>query len=203
MFVVFEGGEGAGKSTVAGLVAKQLREEAGREVVLTREPGGTETGELVRALLHRQLAPWAETFAFLLARAQLIEEVIRPALARGAIVLCDRFEASTFAYQGHARGLDMAALEVANAAATNGLHPDLTAWLDIEPAAGLARKHGETEAIVTGREDLAFHQRVRAGYLARFEAALPGTWLRIDATLPPATIAHTIVEAVRSARPLY
>ncbi len=196
MFVVFEGGEGAGKSTVIELAAQQLRAKSS-ELLVTREPGGTAAGEQVRALLHQPLTPWAETFAFLAARAQLVAEVIRPALGRGALVLCDRFEASTFAYQGYGRGLDIASLRTANAIATGGLAPDLVVWLDIDPAAGLARKHGETEAIVTGREDLTFHERVRAGYLAQFEAATPGIWLRIDATLPVEEVAAAVVTAIR------
>ncbi|HET7737829.1 MAG TPA: dTMP kinase, partial [Tepidiformaceae bacterium] len=94
LFVVLEGGEGSGKSTLAAGLADALRAE-GHDVVVTREPGGTPAGEQVRALLHLELTPWAETFAFLLARAELVATVIRPALARGAIVICDRFAAST------------------------------------------------------------------------------------------------------------
>jgi dTMP kinase len=199
MFVVFEGGEGAGKSTVAGMVAASLRDE-GHGVLLTREPGGTAAGEQIRVVLRQPLTPWAETFAFLAARAQLVHEVLQPALAQGIIVLCDRFEASTFAYQGYARGLDLRALEAANATATEGLHPALTAWLDIEPAAGLARKHGEEDAIATGREELAFHERVRAGYRAQFTAAQPDTWIRVDATLPPGEVAASVLHAIRSRR---
>ena len=202
MFVVFEGGEGAGKSTVAELVAAAFRAE-GREVVLTREPGGTTAGEQIRALLHQNLTPWAETFAFLTARAQLVDEVIRPALGRSELVLCDRFEASTFAYQGNGRGLDMMSLRTVNAIATGGLAPDLVAWLDIEPSAGLARKRGETESILTGREDLAFHARVRGGYLAQFEAATPGTWVRIDATMAPGDLTTTVIGAIRARDPRY
>jgi dTMP kinase len=193
-FIVFEGGEGAGKSTLISLVAPRLR-DTGMEVVTVREPGGTEAGELVRQLLHLPLTPWAEAFAFLAARAQVVAEVVRPALDRGATVLCDRFEASTLAYQGHARGLDLAALRAANDAVTGGLHPDLTVWLDIEPAAGLARKHGEAEAIRTGLESLAFHQRVREGYAALMADAPPGTWLRLDATRPPEELAAMVLSA--------
>jgi len=183
-FIVFEGGEGSGKSTAAAAVARRL-EAAGREVVLTREPGGTPVGERVRALLHEDLTPWAEAFAFLVARAQLVERVIRPALVGGAVVVCDRFAASTFAYQGYARGLDLAALRAANATATGGLEPGLTIYLDIEPSIGLARKHGEGEAIRTGLEALDFHRRVRAGYLALMAEAPAGTWVTVDASLPP------------------
>jgi dTMP kinase len=196
-FIVFEGGEGAGKSTLIGLVAPRLR-ETGAEVVTVREPGGTDAGELVRQLLHLDLTQWAEAFAFLAARAQVVQEVIRPALERGATVLCDRFEASTFAYQGHARGLDLAALRAANAAATGGLRPDLTVWLDLEPEVGLARKHGEAEAIRTGLESLAFHRKVRDGYAALMAEAAPGTWLRLDATRAPEELEDEALAAIRS-----
>jgi dTMP kinase len=194
-FVVFEGGEGSGKSTAAAAVAESLR-ASGREVVLTREPGGTRAGELVRGLLHENLAPWAEAFAFLAARAQIVSEVIWPALERGAVVICDRYEASFFAYQGYARALDRAVLRGANAAATGGLAPALTVWLDIDPAVGLARKHGEDEAIRTGLEAVEFHRRVRAGYAVQMEAAAAGSWVRIDATLPPGEVAEGALGAV-------
>lgn len=196
-FIVFEGGEGAGKSTLIHLVSRGLRETGG-DVVTVREPGGTAAGERIRELLHEPLTPWAEAFAFLLARAQLVSEVIRPALDRGATVLCDRFAASTFAYQGYARGLDLAALRSANAAATGGLEPDLTVFLDIDPAAGLARKHGESEAIRTGLESLDFHRRVREGYLALMTESRPGSWLQLDATQAPAELAEAVLAAISS-----
>jgi dTMP kinase len=151
---------------------------------------------MVRQLLHLDLAPWAEAFAFLAARAQVVHEVIRPALERRATVLCDRFEASTFAYQGHARGLDLASLRAANAAATGGLHPDLTVWLDLEPEVGLARKHGEAEAIRTGLESLAFHHRVREGYGALMAEAPPTSWIKLDATRPPPELADDAFRAI-------
>jgi dTMP kinase len=177
-FFVFEGGEGSGKSTASAAIVERLRAQ-GVDVVHTREPGGTAVGELVRGLLHEKLTPWAELFAFLVARAQVVEEVIRPALARGATVICDRFSPSTFAYQVHARGLDEAVVRQANAAATGGLEPDLVVYLDIDPELGLQRKHGEAEAIRTGLEGLAFHRKVRDGYLAQ-AAADPSRWLVID-----------------------
>jgi dTMP kinase len=195
-FIVFEGGEGSGKSTAAKAVVRRL-EASGREVVLTREPGGTPVGERVRALLHEELTPWAEAFAFLVARAQLVETVIRPALARGAVVICDRYAASTFAYQGYARGLDLAALRAANAAATGGLEPDLTVFLDIDPAVGVARKHGESEAIRTGREALDFHRRVRQGYLALMAEAPAGSWVRVDASRAAAEVEAAAWAAIR------
>ena len=195
-FIVFEGGEGSGKSTAAEAVAADLEAREIR-VLLTREPGGTVAGEKVRRLLHEQLVPWAETFAFLAARAQLMDESIEPALGSGATVVCDRFEASTFAYQGWGRGLPLDALKAANAYATKGRSPDLTIFLDLEPELGLRRKRGEREAVVTGAESLAFHRRVRDGYQAMFREARPGSWMMIDAALPADLVAKTAVDAVR------
>lgn len=196
-FIVFEGGEGSGKSTVARAVAERLQAE-GRTVVLTREPGGTPAGEQIRALLHEPLSPWAELFAFLAARAELVERVIRPALARGDIVICDRFAPSTFAYQVHARGLDAVVVRTANRAATGGLEPDLVVYLDLDPAAGLARKQGEGAAIATGLEGLAFHRKVREGYLLQARDD-PARWAVIDASLPAGRVAELACERVARA----
>ncbi len=197
-FIVFEGGEGSGKSTAAATVAGQLLAD-GLDVVHTREPGGTAAGELVRGLLHLELTPWAEAFAFLAARAQVVQEVIEPALARDAVVICDRYEASFLAYQGFGRGLDLAALREANGAATGGLSPGLTVWLDLEPAAGLARKRGEAEAIRIGMETLAFHRRVRQGYAGLMADAEKGSWVWLDASRDAEAVAQGALAAVRSA----
>lgn len=195
LFVVLEGGEGAGKTTLLHALAARLA-ATGREAITTREPGGTRAGEQVRALLHEPLTPWAETFAFLLARAQLLAEVIVPALQRGAVVISDRFAASTLAYQGYGRGLDLAALRQVNRFATGGLEPDLTLFLDIDPAIGLRRKRGEDEAIRTGREDLEFHRRVRRGYTTLAMNAPPGAWVTLDASQPPETVTADAWDAV-------
>ena len=197
-FIVFEGGEGSGKSTASATVAELLRAED-VDVVHTREPGGTAAGEAVRGLLHLELAPWAEAFAFLVARAQVVHEVIRPALERGAVVICDRFEASFLAYQGFGRGLDLAALKQANATAAGGLSPGLTVWLDLDPAAGLARKRGEAEAIRIGQEALEFHARVRLGYAALMAQAPQGFWVKLDASREPAAVAGNALAAVKRA----
>jgi dTMP kinase len=196
-FIVFEGGEGSCKSTAAAAIVARLR-AAGVDVVHTREPGGTAAGEQVRALLHLPLAPWAELFAYLVARAQLVTEIIRPALDRGATVICDRYSPSSFAYQAHARGLDERAVRAANAAATGGLEPDLVIYLDIDPAVGLSRKHGEAEAIQTGLEGPEFHQRVRESYLAQATAAAPGRWLVVDARQPPEAVVEAVWAALES-----
>lgn len=193
-FIVFEGGEGSGKSTAAAAVAARL-EAAGRRVVLTREPGGTPAGEAIRALLHQRLSPWAELFAFLAARAELVSTVIRPALEGGATVICDRFAPSTFAYQVHARGLDPVVVRTANRAATGGLEPDLVVYLDLDPAAGLARKAGEGAAIATGQEGLEFHRKVREGYLLQARDD-PARWAVIDASLPAGRVAELAFDRV-------
>jgi len=200
LFVVLEGGEGSGKSTLAAGLARVLAAE-GREVVTTREPGGTDAGEKVRELLHLDLVPWAETFAFLVARAQLVATIIRPALDRGAIVICDRFIASTIAYQGHGRGIDIGSLKTANHLATGGLDPDLTLWVDIDPRTGLARKRGETEALRTGAESLGFHERVRAGYRAQCDAAAPGTWAVLDGAAPAGAVLDAALAAIHGKLP--
>lgn len=183
MFVVLEGGEGAGKSTLAAGLRERL-EARGMRVTVTREPGGTQAGERVRAILHGELTPWAETFAFLLARAQLVAEVIHPALARGELVICDRYTPSTLAYQGYGRGLDLGELRRLNALATGGLEPDVVLLLDLDPRVGLARKRGESESLRTGAEDVAFHARVREGYRT-LAAAESGRWLVVDAGQHP------------------
>lgn len=194
-FIVFEGGEGSGKSSAATAVAARLAAD-GLAVVTTREPGGTPAGEQLRTLLHERLTPWAELFAFLAARAELVATVIRPALETGAIVLCDRFAPSTFAYQVHARGLDPVVVRTANRAATGGLEPDLVVYLDLDPAVGLARKGSEAAAIATGLEGLEFHRRVREGYLLQARDD-PARWWVIDAALPAERVAEAAYQRVR------
>jgi dTMP kinase len=201
LFITFEGGEGSGKSTQADLLAQRL-EGAGQRVLRLREPGGTPLGEELRQLLlHRQTAisPAAELLLFLAARAELVQSVLQPALAEEAIVICDRFSDSTFAYQGYGRGLDLAELRRVNAFATDRLVPDLTVLLDLPVAAGRARKQRDEDAFQ--REDDAFHERVRQGYLelARQD---PDRWLVLDAILPVEELARAIAKrALSIARP--
>lgn len=200
MLITIEGGEGAGKSTQARALADRLR-AAGRDVVLTREPGGTPFGTIARALVLQHtvaydserfaLGQTAELLLFAADRAQHIDELIRPALDRGDIVICDRFADSTVAYQCYGRGLPLAAVHQANALATRGLAPDLTVLIDIPPASGLARRLDESDADQIERETLDFHERVRAGFVA-LAADEPHRWLVVDAQLPPATIAGLI-----------
>ncbi|MFY2764415.1 dTMP kinase [Arenimonas sp. MALMAid1274] len=189
IFISLEGGEGAGKSTVITALREALA-ATGREVVLTREPGGTPEGEAIRALLldpANHLLPDTELLLMFAARAQLVRQVVRPALERGAAVISDRFTDASFAYQGGGRGLDMARIaELERWAA--GLKPDLTFLLDVGVAQGLARaraRGGEPDRIERERED--FFDRVRATYLAR-AAAEPARFRVIDAGQPAAAV---------------
>lgn len=186
MLITIEGGEGAGKSTVMAAIVELLSAQ-GREVVQTREPGGTATGEAIRAfLLNPDSRIEAETELLLMfaARAQLVREVIRPALARGAVVLSDRFTDASFAYQGGGRGIEMGCIaELERWAA--GIKPDLTFLLDVGVEQGLQRarsRGGEPDRIE--REHGDFFERVRAAYLAR-AAAEPARIHVIDASQPP------------------
>lgn len=178
MFITFEGPEGSGKTTVIQAAAAALEAE-GRLVVSTREPGGSELGRTIRQLLldGAEVVPLAEVFLFLADRAQHVASLIRPVLESGGIVLCDRHADSTVVYQGYARGLDIAELKRLNALATGGLVPDITLLLDLPAEAGLARL---TSRDRLDAEPLAFHEKVRQGFL--FEAGLaPDRWVVIDA----------------------
>ena len=184
MFIALEGGEGAGKSTLAAALEERLRAQ-GRDVVLTREPGGTDLGDIVSGMVrHRQgLTPRAELLLFEAARAQHVQDVIRPALERGDIVLCDRFTASTVAYQGYGRKLPLREIAQANRMAAGGAAPALTLLLDLPPDTGLRRDTTDPAGDRLRGERAAFHERVRRGYLAQ-AAADPERWLVIDATQP-------------------
>ncbi|MDP2953227.1 MAG: dTMP kinase [Chloroflexota bacterium] len=196
LFVAFEGGEGSGKSTQARSLSRRLSRR-GFPVLLTHEPGGTPLGDRLRRYLkgHKELSPLAELFLFAAARAQLVEQVIRPRLVQGSIVLCDRYAASTVAYQGGGRGLDAAMVESVNRWATQGLQPHLVILLDLPVEEGLRRK-GLGNGDRFEREALDFHRRVREGYL-KLAAAAPTRWLVVDATLPPRKVADIIWERVQ------
>lgn len=163
MFITLEGPEGGGKSTLAAALSRRL-EESGYSVVATREPGGTDLGRQIRALLleQGQVSARAELMLFLADRAQHVQEVTLPALKSGQIVLCDRFTDSTLVYQGYARGLDLQMLRAANSWATDGLSPDLTLLLDIDPRVGLDRLESKDRL---DREPIEFHLKVREGFL--------------------------------------
>jgi len=196
LFITFEGPEGGGKSTQARRLAAFL-EAQGYEVVLTREPGGTAISDQIRRVLldhtNRAMHPRTEVLLFQASRAQHVEELIRPALAQGRIVLCDRFADSTLAYQGYGRGEDVEELRALIAYATGGLQPDVTLWLDLPVEAGLARIRPDHRDRLDA-ETLAFHRRVREGY-ARLAEADPQRWVRIDATAP----ADDVQQAIRAA----
>lgn len=185
MFITFEGPEGAGKSTAILGVAAGLR-AAGHRTVETREPGSGEVGKAIRAiLLHGgELEPRAELLLFLADRAQHVSEVIRPALARGEVVLCDRHADSTFVYQGVARGLDPEFVRSGNRFATGGLVPDLTLLFDLPAEVGLARLQNPDRLDAL---PLAFHQKVRQGFLD-LAAAEPARFRKIDATRNPGEV---------------
>ena len=170
-FITFEGGEGCGKSTQIRLLAAAL-EERGYSVVQLREPGGTAVGERIREVLLARdsdgLDPLAELLLYEAARAQIVSELIRPALEQGRVVLCDRFADSTMAYQGYGRGLDIELIRRLNSAATAGLAPDATVMLFIDPEEGLRRAKGATGGDGAGDRiesaGLAFHRRVAEGF---------------------------------------
>ena len=178
MFITFEGPEGSGKSTQIQKCGAWLRAE-GRECIVTKEPGGTPISDRIRAILLDSAASGMDAMTELLlyaaSRRQHTVEVIRPALARGAIVLCDRYTDATLAYQGYGRLLDLERLNTLNQWATDGLRPDLTLLFDIDEEAGLARAHARNAQMTVdeGRfeaEDVRFHRRVREGYLTMAQA---------------------------------
>jgi len=196
LFITFEGGEGCGKSTHSKLLFKKL-EQQNIPAILTHEPGGTPLGNQLRNLLKRRrgsrISPQSELFLLAASRAQLVAEIIRPALEEGKVVLCDRFTHSTMVYQGYGRGLDFTAIKMVNNMATRHLSPDLIILLDIPSEQGLARKRSLKDRFEL--EDLSFHQRVRDGYLKMAEAE-PDRWLVIDASLPKAKTAEIIWDRV-------
>ncbi len=197
VLITFEGAEGSGKTTQIRLLAAALA-RSGYRVVTTREPGGTRVGDAIRTLLldhrHTEISPRAETLLFQAARAQLVDEVIHPALAAGSIVLCDRYADSTLAYQGYGRGQSLDTLKQLGDYATDHLQPTLTIYLDIDVSEGLARKRTAAPEEWNRMEnlDIAFHQRVRKGYLA-LAAAEPERWLVLDATQPIEALHRTIL----------
>jgi len=196
MLVTVEGVEGSGKSTQCSKLARTLRER-GLDVVLTCEPDGTALGASVRKLFEVDGAPptpLTQTFLFMAARQQHVSEVIRPALTRGAVVLSDRYTDATLAYQGFGQGVDLDTIRDLNVLATGGLLPDLTLMLDLEPAAGMSRIRGRTLDAFE-KMDLAFHRRVREGYLEIARADKQRVVV-LDASLDESTLFEAIVAAV-------
>jgi dTMP kinase len=194
VFITLEGPDGAGKSSQLSRLAERI----GGQVVVTREPGGTQIGERIRELLLRGEGrdPLADALLFNAARRQLVAEVIRPALERGATVICDRFTDSTLAYQGYGAGVPLDQLRALADIATGGLRPDRTILFDLPPEAGLRRRAAGAGSEVTRFEsadehDLAFHQRVRAGYL-ELAAAEPDRWRVIHSDQDADTVASEL-----------
>ena len=203
LFVTFEGPEGGGKTTQARLLAARL-EAAGQPVLLAREPGGTAVGERIRELvLDPALEPGplatTEALLFCAARAELVERVIRPALAAGVAVVCDRFMDATLAYQGYGGGLDLDGLERVIRFATGGLAPDRTLLLDVPPSIGLDRRRRDGALNRLDEAELDYHERVRAGYL-ELAAREPGRWSVIDAASGSEQVAQAVWDAVGSLR---
>lgn len=199
MFITLEGPEGSGKSSQVGPLADFIR-QAGKEVLTTREPGGTLISDQIRAVLTRLdntgMQPRTEILLFLAARAQLVEEMIRPALKMGKIVLSDRYADSTLAYQGYGYGTDLDQLRSLLEFATGGLKPDLTLLMDIDVEKGLGRKRmGGNEWNRLDAFAVAFHQRVRQGYLELANAE-PQRWTVIDAGQPPDVVQTCLRQAV-------
>jgi dTMP kinase len=187
-FITFEGPDGSGKSTQIELLAAYLQER-GYEVLCTREPGGSPIGNQIRQVLHdvanTEMSPQAEVLLYSASRAQLVHQVILPFLAKGGMVLCDRYADSTYAYQGYGRCLDFATLRLITEFATQGLKPHITIYLDLPVEQGLDRKisastagHGEWNRM--DQLNLEFHQRVRQGYLEMAQLE-PERWLVVEA----------------------
>jgi dTMP kinase len=206
--VTLEGPDGAGKSSQLQLLAESLR-AAGLSVVATREPGGTQLGERIRQLLLQpdtgDRDPLTDALLFNAARRQLVSDIIRPALDAGAAVVCDRFADSTLAYQGYGAGVPLDALRELARVATGGLEPRRTVLLDLPPIDGLSRRaHGSaadmTRFELSGQHDLAFHERVRQGYL-ELAAEDPDRWRVIDARPDASMVARDVADAVSDLLP--
>lgn len=198
MLISLEGPEGSGKSTQARLLADRLR-KTGREVVETKEPGGTPVGEVIReVLLHRavHISPVVEMLLYSASRAALVREVIGPALQRGAIVITDRFADASRVYQGVAGGLPALQVELITSVATGGLEPDLTLILDLDPVLGLRRADTRGQLDRLESKDLTYHQRVQQGYLD-LARANPDRCVVVDAQASEEAVASAIWSVVR------
>lgn len=195
MFITLEGPEGSGKSMQICGLAEFLRQQ-GRQILTTREPGGTFIGDQIREVIMRMdntmMSPRAEILLFCAARAQIVEEVIRPSLEKGLVVISDRYADSTLAYQGYGHGLDIPTLKQILRFATGGLTPDLTLLLDVDVEEGLNRRRiGGGEWNRLDAQQLAFHQRVRQGYL-QMAAEEPARWHIINAGQKPEQVQEDI-----------
>jgi len=200
MFITLEGPDGSGKTSQVTPLSDFLTQQ-GFPVIITREPGGTAIGDQVRQILgdlqNTKMHPRTETLLFLSARAQLVEQVIKPHLKNGYIVLCDRYADSTMAYQGYGHQNDLKQIESLINFATGGLKPELTLLLDLDVEEGLRRKVHGREWNRLDAYSLEFHQRVRQGYL-KLAAAEPERWVKIDAELPAEEVQENIRKAIIS-----
>jgi dTMP kinase len=198
MFITLEGPEGSGKTTQLPKLADYLR-KSGFDVLTTREPGGTSISEQIRTVLHnlenKEMNPRTEILLFQASRAQLVEQVIRPHLAKGGVVVSDRYADSTLAYQGYGHQVDIEHLRVLVTFATGGLKPDLTILLDVDVEIGLRRKELKGEWNRLDAYNLEFHQRVRQGYIHLVRAE-PQRWEVIDASQPPIQVQSEIRRVV-------
>lgn len=201
MFITLEGPEGSGKTSQVPALADHIR-SLGYNVLLTREPGGTLIGDQIRNVLisleNKALTPQAETLLFLAARAQLVREVIQPALAAGVVVVSDRYADATLAYQGYGHGVDLDVLRKLLEFATGGLKPDLKILLDIDVENGLLRKTNCGEWNRLDAYSVAFHERVRKGYHS-LAAAEPDRWVIINASRDRNTVQNDLRKAVETA----
>ncbi len=198
MFITFEGIEGCGKTTQARMLAVKL-EERGFPTLVTREPGGAAISEQIRTIVldnkNDGMDPMAEALLYVASRAQFVTEIVRPALAAGHTVICDRYADSTLAYQGYGRGLDIDTLRTLNTIATNGLVPDLTLLLDLPVSEGLKRRRSDGAMNRLDNAGTLFHERVRNGYHALAKAE-PQRWRVIDAGAAPSVVAAEIWSAL-------
>lgn len=201
IFITVEGTDGSGKTTQIKRLEKYLTER-GREVILVREPGGTDISERIRPIIlnpaSTEMGNITEMLLYAAARAQLVKEVIKPSLDKNMVVICDRFIDSTYAYQGYGRGIDMGILEMVNNVSINGVIPDMTLFFDISPEVALKRRMASSEADRIENESTLFHRRVYEGYLelaARFADRIK----RIDASVSVEKVweeVKTLVDAI-------
>lgn len=192
LIITFEGGEGCGKSVQSRALYRRLSKLT-IPALLIHEPGTTLLGKKIASWLkwsNIDVSPLAELFLFNASRAHLVAEVIRPNLESGKVVICDRYADSTTAYQSYGRGLDLGLVTTVNSSATQGLKPDLTILLDIAVGDGLSRKRGKKQDRFE-LEDIAFHQRVRDGYL-KMAAEGPGRWFVVDAMQPQSNVGELV-----------
>jgi dTMP kinase len=199
MFITLEGPEGSGKTSHIPALAEAIR-QAGHEIIVTREPGGTQIGDEIRSTLlnlrNTEMHPTTEILLFQASRAQLVNEVIRPALAAGKVVLCDRYADSTLAYQGYGHQTDLAVLTQIVNYATGGLKPDLTVLMDVDIETGLRRRSSDDENWNRlDAKEIQFHKRVREGY-CQMAAAEPERWVAVDASQPLEQVLNDLIEVV-------